>query len=236
MADPAALKTLAAIRDHGSGSLLRHGQFLFPYLRGPRFALRSPVGVVAGQQSAVARQAGPWRSMAARPLTTDALPYPRLCVAETLRLRDEPGIGVLQYRSGRVSLDDERLVVPALPPADSANSPGPGRFDPFCSAEAMRFLGYLRRQLQRLGEQLVFRADHRDPRPRLLLDQFFRSLHAQGALRGRLPEDAYRVTESQPGEGMMLFEIMVAPALPIDRLFLTFTNLDGEWQAEVAGG
>jgi len=51
-----------------------------------------------------------------------------------------------------------------------------------------------------------------------------------------LPEDAYRVTESQPGEGMMLFEIMVAPALPIDRLFLTFTNLDGEWQAEVAGG
>ena len=236
VADPAALKTLAAIRDHGSGSLLRHGQFLFPYLRGPRFALRSPVGVVAGQQSAVARQAGPWRSMAARPLTTDALPYPRLCVAETLRLRDEPGIWVLQYRSGRVSLDDERLVVPALPPADSANSPGPGRFDPFRSAEAMRFLGYLRRQLQRLGEQLVFRADHRDPRPRLLLDQFFRSLHAQGALRGRLPEDAYRVTESQPGEGMMLFEIMVAPALPIDRLFLTFTNLDGEWQAEVAGG
>jgi hypothetical protein len=224
--------------DPGSAEALRHVQFLFPYQRGPRFTLHSPVGLIAGQQVAVARREGPWRSVAAKALVSDALPFPRLSPAQTIMLRDTPGIGVISYRSslngGYMVLDDERLVVPALPAADYPADRQ--RYDGFRSAEIMRFLGYLRRQLQAFGEQLVFNLDYRDPRPRLLLEQFFRRLHAQGALRGALPEQAFSINETMPQEGAMVFEIMVAPAFPIDRLFLTFTNLDGEWRSEVKNG
>lgn len=236
--DQRALTRIAAIRDGGSGHLLRHVQFLFPYLRGPRFALRSPVGLVAGKQAAVARAKGPWHSMAAQPLLTEAQPYPRLSIARMLTLREEPGVGVLYSRSGfagrhQLSLDDERLVVPALPPADYAGTQDRHRFDGFRAAEIMRFLGFLRRQLQALGEQLVFNLDYRDPRPRLLLEQFFRRLYNRGALRGKLVEDAFSIHESQPQEGAIRFDIEIAPAFPIDRILLTFINRGGEWQTEV---
>jgi hypothetical protein len=100
----------------------------------------------------------------------------------------------------------------------------------------MRFLGFLRRQLQALGEQLIFNLDYRDPRPRLLLEQFFRRLYSQGALRGASAEQAFSIRESTPQEGAMLYEIMLAPAFPIDKLFLTFANLNGEWRSEVVDG
>ncbi len=231
--DPAAILTVESLRDGSSGHTLRHIQFLYPYLRGPRFSLRSPVGLVAGQQAAVAWEKGPWHSMAARTMVTDAVPYPATSLAQTLRLREQPGIGMVQMRSAKVSLDDERLVVPALPPADYKETNDMRRYDGYRSAEVMRFLGFLRRQLQTLGEVLVFNIDYRDPRPRLMLHDFFRRLHNQGALRGALPDDAYVITESQPQPGAMLFEIMIAPAFPIDRLYLTFANQNGEWQAGV---
>ena len=230
---PEALTTLQNLRDSGDAASLRHVQFLFPYLRGPRFSVQSPVGLVAGLQAAVANESGPWHSMAAHRMVTDALPYPALSLAETITLREKPGIGVIQSRSGKLSLDDERLVVPALPADDYQGSLDISRYDGFRSAEVMRFLGFLRRQLQALGEVLVFNLDYRDPRPRLLLNDFFRRLHSQGALRGNLPSDAYVITESQPQPGAMLYEIMVSPALPIDRLYLTFTNQNGEWHTEV---
>lgn len=238
--DPAALTALAGYQDNPEhAQVLRHVQFLFPYLRGPRFSLLTPAGLIAGQQAAVARRYGPWRSMAARPLNSDALPYPRLSIAQTLALRDEPGISVIRYRKsfsgrGQLLLDDERLVVPALPAADYPFDKQ--RYDGFRSAEAMRFLGFLRRQLQMLGEQLIFNLDYRDPRPRLLLEQFFRRLYSQGALRGASAEQAFSISETTPQEGALVYEIMVAPAFPIDRLFLTFTNLNGEWRAEVVDG
>ena len=241
VADQAALDLLTAICDGESGHLLRHLQCLFPYLRGAGTRLQSPVGVIAGKQAAVAAAKGPWHSMAALPLRSASLPYPRLSVAQTLALRDQPGIGVLTTRTGfdgraQLSLDDERLIVPALPPADYTGAEERRRLDGFRAAEIMRFLGFLRRQLQALGEQLVFNADVNDPRPRLLLEQFFRRLYNQGALRGRVPEEGYRITQSQPQEGAIQFDIQIAPAFPIDRLFLTFVNLDGEWRAELNDG
>lgn len=130
-------------------------------------------------------------------------------------------------------LDDERLVVPALHPDDYAHSRLHSRFDAFRSAEVMRFLGYLRRQLQQLGERLVFKTDYRDPTPRLALENFLGQLHRLGALRGKLPEDAFRVKQLQVQEGAAVFEIMLAPALPIDHIRLTFTNRHGEWQGEL---
>ncbi len=229
-------------RENESRHLLRHMQFLFPYLRGPRFALRSPVGLIAGKQAAVARAKGPWHSIGALPLLSEGLPYPRLSIAQMLRLREEPGIGILHVRTGfagrgQLSLDDERLVMPALPPSDYAETDDIDRFDGFRAAEIMRFLGFLRRQLQALGEQLIFNIDVSDPRPRLLLEQFFRRLYNQGALRGRVPEEAYQVHQPrQIQEGAIQFDIQVAPAFPIDRLFLTFINTNGEWQMEVTGG
>lgn len=232
--DQQALDRISHIRAGGSGHLLRHVQFLFPYLRGPRFSLRSPVGLIAGQQAAVAHSQGPWRSMAARSLATDALPYPKLSTTETIQLREKPGVGIIQHRSDKVSLDDERLVVPALHPADYAGAIDRQSFNGFRSAEVMRFLGFIRRQLQILGESLIFNIDYRDPRPRLLLEQFLRRLHKQGALRGALPEDAFSITETSSQEGVMLYEIMLAPALPIDRLFLTFTNQNGEWHGDLS--
>jgi hypothetical protein len=235
VADAGALQWLDQMRNIGGGRGLRHMQFFFPYLRGPRFSLRSPVGLVAGLQAAVARRAGPWRSMAAQPMITDALPYPRQSLAQTRELREDPGVGVLQVKNGRMNLDDERLVVPALHPADHADAIDRERFDSYRSAELGRFLGFLRRQLQALGEALVFNADYRDPRPRLAIEQFLRRLHALGALRGALPEDAFQISESHTREGTLIYEIMVAPAFPIDRLYLTFVNRSGAWQTEVAG-
>jgi hypothetical protein len=236
-----ALRRLSEIRDGGSGHLLRHVQFLFPYLRGPGFDLHSPTGVIAGKQAEAAHLRGHWSSVGAHPLTSNGLPYPPVSMAECLALRDEPGIGILQTRvdssgAGRLFLDDERLVVPALPPQDYAEADDRRRFDGFRSAEIMRFLGYLRRQLQSLGDQLVFNADMDDPRPRLMLDQFFRALHRRGALRGHLPEDAFRITQSIPRENTIQFEIEITPAFPIDRIFLTFVNANGEWQGGIVDG
>jgi hypothetical protein len=74
------------------------------------------------------------------------------------------------------------------------------------------------------GEQLVFSVDPRDPRPGMLLRDFFDRLHRQGALRGRLPEDAYRVEQKQDGEATLIFEIEIAPAFPIDLIRLTFVH------------
>jgi len=236
-----ALDRIRAIRDGASGHLLRHMQFLFPYLRGPRFALQSPVGVVAGKQAAVSRAKGPWRSISAQSLVSEALPYPRLSLSQTIALREDPGIGVVRQETDvrgrrRLTLDDERLAVPALPPEDYAGHEDRSRFDGFRSAEIMRFLGFLRRRLQALGEQLVFDIDPDDPRPRLLLEQFFRQLYDQGALRGDRPDEAYRIRQSHPREEAIQFDIEIAPAFPIDRIFLTFINAGGEWRGEIVHG
>lgn len=231
--DEQALHWIRAIRDGDSGPHLRHVQLLFPYLRGPGFDLLSPVGLVAGKQAARAQARGPWRSIAGQPLESPGLPYPPLASVDQVRLRSDPGVGVLQQRNGRVQLDDERLVVPALHPDDYTRASAPGRFDGYRSAEVMRLLGYLRRQLGTLGEQLIFNLDYRDPRPRLLLERFFRQLQQRGALRGATAQEAFHIEESRTREGVMVFEIMIAPAFPIDRIRLTFTNRQGEWQGGV---
>ena len=142
---------------------------------------------------------------------------------------------MLQHRSGTLQLDDERLVVPALHPEDYAYANNRERFAGFRSAEVMRLLGYLQRQLNALGDQLVFNIDYRDPRPRLLLERFFRHLQQQGALRGATAEEAFRIREISSREGAMIYEIMIAPAFPIDRIQLTFTNVEGQWQGGIGG-
>lgn len=233
--DSAVLDALAALRGTAAGVELRRVQLLFPYLSGPRTRLQSPVGIIAGIQAAVARREGHWRSVAGRPLVTDARPSPSLRRDQVQGLRETPGVGVLVARGDRVELDDERLVVPALHPGDYLGTADPARLDGYRSAEVGRFMGYLIRQLRALGERLVFDLDPADPRPGLALDDFFRRLFAAGALRGALPEEGYRISRINGGEGLLAYDIEVAPAFPIDRLRLTFINRDGEWQTGVSG-
>lgn len=233
--DPMALQDIEAMKMGNDGPGLRRIQLLFPYLRSRRHRLVSPAGLVAGLQAGVASQLGVWRSVAGRPMLTDSKPYPRITTHQAVQLRETPGVGVIQYRNAMVSLDDERLAVPALHRADWANAVDPDRFDGYRSGEVARFLGYLIRQLQNLGESLVFDIDFRDPRPRLLLEQLFQNLYSLGALRGRKPEDAFAIRVNHPKEGAMVYEIEVAPAFPIDKMHLTFANSRGQWQVGVSG-
>ena len=98
----------------------------------------------------------------------------------------------------------------------------------------MRFVGWLRRQLIELGNDLVFSVDPHDPRPELALRHFFTRLHQAGALRGRTSEEAFSLEVTQPGEGQDIFTILIAPAFPIDRITLTLVADRGQWS--VANG
>ena len=224
---------LASIPDISPGHWLRHVQFVFPYLTGDQGRPVSPCGVLAGMQSRTAQTEGPWRSIAGRPLVTPGEPFPRQSTPARRTLREIPGISVITRTPRGVMLDDERLAVPALHPEDYSRSRLQGFSDAFRSAEVMRFMGYLRRELRQLGQSLVFKTDYRDPTPRLALENFFGELHRRGALRGSLPEEAFRITQVSGPEGEAAFEVMLAPTLPIDRIRLTFTNLHGEWQGEL---
>ena len=204
---------------------LRHVQFLYPYLRGPDRRLGSPSGLIAGMQAEVSQLRGPWRSAAGRVLPGRALPYPAVGQQLATTLRETPGIGVLLNQKGRAELDDERLAAASLPAHLLEYLPqAQRRAEHLRSGEIMRFLGWLRRELQTLGEQLVFSVDPRDPRPGMLLRDFFDRLHRLGALRGRLPEQAYRLAQRQEGESTLVFDIEIAPAYPIDLIRLTFVH------------
>jgi hypothetical protein len=191
------------------------------------------VGVVAGVQAGSAGRRGIWRSIAGSPMFTEGRPFPEVTITDTIRWRNAPGVGVLRHRNGHLELDDERLAVPALHPGDYPNAADP-RFDGFRSAEIQRFLGFTLRQLQALGEELIFDADPADPRTRLLLEEFFLQLYQRGALRGDLPEDAFAIQQRSVTENTIAFDIQIAPAFPIDHITLTFVNRSGDWQVEVS--
>lgn len=230
--DPEARRAVERLRSSREASRLRRVQLLFPYLRSHRRRLCSAVGAIAGAQAATARQHGPWRSVGGRPLRSEARPYPGVSRQEVVDWRRAPGIGVLEHRRGTLSLDDERLAVPALPATAYVNATASG-LEGYRSGEVARLMGHLIRELRSLGESLIFDIDPRDPRPRMVLEGYFRRLYAAGALRGRRPEEAFRITRGAGSPGVLHYEIEIAPAFPVDRVRLTFANRDGVWQAEL---
>ena len=235
-ANKAELNELADARGKANAYLFRQVQLLFPYLRGRDDQLRSPVGVIAGAISGSAKKNGVWRSVAGRLLVSQAQPYPKLDMQQTIALRELPGLGILNYRIGQLTLDDERLMVPALQRNDYLVSASySDRLNGTRSAEVVRFLGYLMRELQALGERLIFNADAQDPRPKILLEGFFRNLYRLGALRGKVPEEAYSIRRASAADNVIAFDIEIAPAYPIDRIVMTFINRDGEWVSAVQG-
>jgi hypothetical protein len=132
---------------------------------------------------------------------------------------------VLVARRSRLELDDERLAGPVVQvPAFRSRRDAQRQDEHYRSGEVARFLGWLRRELTALGEALVFDADPRDPRPGIALNGFFARLHALGALRGRLPEQAFSIRRRDASEGVLAFDIEIAPSFPIDRIRLTFAQ------------
>lgn len=215
----------------------RHLQLLYPYLRGPDRQLGSAVGLVAGMQAAVSQQSGVWRSIAGRPLPGRSLPWPPLSQPAATQLRQQPGVTVLLQRKSQTLVDDERLCAPCLPAAALRQLTAAQREDEhWRSAEVMRFMGWLRRELQALGERLVFDTDARDPRPQLALRSFFSRLHSLGALRGQRLDDAYSLTQGASDDARLAFDIEIAPAYPIDRIRISFLqdrDSDGRTSTEV---
>ena len=220
----------------GLGDALRQVQWLYPYLRGPGRPLVSASGMVAGLQARVAQRFGPWRSAAARALPAGALPWPPASAQQAAAWR-AAGLSVLVQRNGRAMLDDEALPVPVLPGAALANMPSAQRERAdWRSAEVQRFMGWLRRELQALGERLLFDVDAQDPRPEQALRHFFTQLHAAGALRGARPEQAFRIQAVAAGnsaESTLAFEIELAPAFPIDLIRISFMHDRADGTARV---
>ena len=97
-------------------------------------------------------------------------------------------------------------------------------------------MGWLRRELQALGERLLFDVDAQDPRPEQALRHFFTQLHAAGALRGARPEQAFRIQAVAAGnsaESTLAFEIELAPAFPIDLIRISFMHDRADGTARV---
>jgi hypothetical protein len=223
--DSSAIATLQSIKSGSGAHQLRHLQLIFPYLQNPQGSLLSAVGLIAGRQSAVSDNEGPWRSIAAKPFACAASIYPPLSKAQQLQLRNEYGVTVVHGKPDSLQLDDERLAVSVLPDASGSSSINAGLH----SAEVMRFMGHLRRQLTALGNQIIFNSDYRDPQPKLMVEHFLRQLFHQGALRGDTADAAFRVSVDHSREGVIAFDIEVAPSFPIDRIKLKFTNEIGSW-------
>lgn len=201
-------------------------QFLFPYLQGPDRLLSSPVGLVAGAQAEISQLQGTWRSAAGIPLPGNSNPYPLISRPIATRLREGDdrstgsGISVLLSDRGRLILDDERLAGSAVPARTFGSNSGLEQ--DYHSGEVARFLGWLRRELRDLGDSLVFNVDPRDPRPMMALRSFFGRLYSLGALRGKLPEEAYRIAWRTENENTLIFDIEIAPSFPIDLIRITF--------------
>jgi len=215
----------AAIANPASGDSqrLRHLQFLYPYLIGADNLLTSSCGVVAGMQAKVAASQGVWRSVAGRRLPVRSLPWPRLDQNEAVRLRTRPGVTVLCNHKGTAMIDDESLCVPILPSVDLLQlTPSERNDSHWRSAEIMRFMGWLRRELQAQGNRMIFDTDPRDPRPLMALREFFQQLHALGALRGKKASEAFTIQQRNPADNVLQFDIEVAPAFPVDRIRITF--------------
>lgn len=219
-----ALDDLGALRNNKS---YHHGlhrvQFIFPYLRNDK-QIYSASGLLAGLIASQSVQAGAWRSVAGLALPDNSLPYPVIDHRLAAELRESHGLGLLVRQAGTTCLDDERLASPYTPKYGQASTDNSAQR----SGELVRFMGYLQRRLLRLGESILFAMDPLDPRPMLLLEQFFDRLHDQGALRGGLASEAYSIEQIPTDESVLKYEIQISPAFSIDRIRLSFSHQRGE--------
>lgn len=236
MAQEAGQAIQSAAASESSG--LHAMQFLFPYLANRERPLCSPAGLIAGAMLETSQRLGPWRSMAGKTLPGMWQLYPPLHSQQVAELRDRPGVGVLVAHKNRLQLDDERRAAPVV--AAGGFSKPSRHAEGYRSGEVARFLGWLHRQLLRLGESWLFNTDVRDPLGKAQLAQFFSSLHRAGALRGALPEQAFSIAATHDNESTVIYRIELAPVFAIDRLVLNFSHDLGsnssQWQLDIKNG
>ncbi len=186
----------------------RQMQLIWPYLRNRGIARYPASGLIAGTIARSARENGAWASIAGKTLVTEAIPFPNVTPARAATLRDH-GVGVVHRRVGRVVLDDERMI---------GGDPR-AAFDFRSSAEIVRFVGQIRRDLNALGEHLIFHAGEGDRRMEILLDRYFNGLYEAGALSGEAAEDAFTIAPGA-GDGGRWADIMIQPAYPVDEIHI----------------
>lgn len=207
-----ALADLRMLQDSDLRRDLHRVQLTYPYLVSKDMPAISASALLAGAMAETTARQGAWRSVAGRPLPGAYQPLPIVSLQQCTRLRDEIGIGVLRTRQTRLQLDDERLAGGVFGEMSEASRSG----------EVARFLGWLHRELERLGRQLLFNVDAADARAMIVLQDFFTHLYQLGALRGRVPEQAFEIREAV-SDATMIFDIALAPAFPIDRIHLKFS-------------
>jgi len=220
-------QALDDLKDLRESANYRHGlhriQFIFPYLRRDT-KIYSANGLLSGLIASQSVQLGTWRSVAGVALADSSLPYPMIDHRQAAQLRESHGLGLIVRQAGRTCLDDERLAGSYMPKFGQASNESSAQR----SGELVRFMGFLQRKLLRLGESILFAMDPLDPRPMLLLEQFFDRLHEQGALRGGLARDAYSIEQIPSAENVLKYEIQIAPAFSIDLIRLSFSHQQGE--------
>lgn len=205
--------------------LLRHVQLVFPYLQDARGNLSSPCALLAGKTLASASTRGEWRSIAGIALPTQKRIFPSFSLKLVAQLRDQTGLALLCEENAQVQLDDERLPVPYVASQASTNS-----------GELARFMGGLLRALEKLGANWVFENQHAIDQSEIVLRDFFTRLHAQGALRGSRPEDAFSIRRQSNDAGLVIVEIELAPAIVIDHIQLDLRSHNNALSAEVRNG
>jgi hypothetical protein len=202
---------------HGAslrGPDLPQVQAFAPLLRDANGNIASPSGLVAGFLAATAETDGVWRSIAGRTLPLGATPLRRI---ESNALDELRAVGVvpLRFAGNGTTVDDDILAVRRDPPSNA----------PRRAAGTRRLMGWLLRNLESFGEQLVFENVLDDGRVELILSDLFDDLLQRGALNGRQLDEAVRITRSNPAPNAVQFDIGINTAVPVETIALSF--LDG---------
>jgi hypothetical protein len=188
-------------------------QAFAPLLRDPSGEIVSPSGLIAGVLAAAAQSDGVWRSIAGRTLPSLATPLRKVESAALDSLR-RSGITALRFAPGGTVLDDDILGCRDIAGAAPARSGG-----------ARRLMGWLLRNLQSFGEQLVFENVLDDGRVELALTSLFATLLKRGALSGRQVTDAVTITRRDAGQSnAVAFDIGLAIAVAVETIRLSFMD------------
>ena len=188
-------------------------QAFAPLMRDAAGAIASPSGLIAGVLSAAAETDGVWRSITGRPLPLGATPLRRIESNALAELRSS-GIAVLRFTAGGMVLDDDILACSDGPGAAARRSAG-----------TRRLMGWLLRNLQRFGEQLVFENVLDGGVVELILTDLFAALLQRGALNGRQVSDAVSITRSPDSDAALIYDIRINAAVALETIQLQF--LDG---------
>ena len=203
---------------HGSmllGPDLPQVQAFAPLVRDASGAITTPSGLIAGFLAASAETDGVWRSIAGRTLPLSSTPLRRIDSNALDELRSM-GVAPLRFTAaGATALDDDILAVRRDPPSNA----------PRRAAGTRRLMGWLLRNLESLGEQLVFENVLNDGRVELILADLFDELLRRGALNGRQLDEAVTITRSNPAANAVQFDIGINTAVPVETIALSF--LDG---------